>query len=68
METLHNGWGKQSVCSALSCMQISECRSSGHFIQRNAFFAHPENILLGMLSDDDENVQRLAVNKILSVE
>ena len=34
------------------------------FVQRNAFFAHPENVLLGMLGDDDEEIGRLAVNKI----
>lgn len=33
-------------------------------IQRNAFFAHPENILLGMLADEDESVRRVAVNRI----
>ena len=33
-------------------------------VQRNAFFAHPENVLLGMLGDDDEEIRRLAVNKI----
>ena len=31
---------------------------------RKCFFAHPENILLGMLGDDDEEIRRLTVNKI----
>ena len=33
-------------------------------VQRNAFFAHPENVLLGMLADNEEEIRRLAVNKI----
>lgn len=36
-------------------------------LKRNAFFAHQENVLLGMLADDDETVRHLAVNKILSL-
>lgn len=36
-------------------------------LQRNAFFAHHENVLLAMLGDGDESVRRLAVNKILSI-
>ena len=33
-------------------------------LQRNAYFAHHENILLAMLADNDHNVRLLAVNKI----
>ena len=36
-------------------------------LQRNAYFAHPENVLLGMLGDNDENLRRLAVNKIAAL-
>ena len=36
-------------------------------LNRNAFFSHPENILLAMLSDKDESVRKSAVNKIRSV-
>ena len=36
-------------------------------LQRNAYFAHHENIILAMLGDDDESVRRLAVNKVLSI-
>ena len=36
-------------------------------LQRNAYFAHHENILLVMLTDNDHNVRFLAVNKILSI-
>ena len=32
-------------------------------LQRNAYFAHPENLVLGMLCDEDESVSRIAVNK-----
>lgn len=33
-------------------------------IQRNAFFAHPENILLAMLTDKDADIRQLALKKI----
>jgi len=36
-------------------------------LQRNSFFAHHENIPLGLLSDSDEEVRSLAVNKILKI-
>ena len=35
-------------------------------LQTNRFFAHPENILLGMLGDD-ENFQKIAVKKLCSL-
>ena len=35
-------------------------------LQKNSFFAHPENVLVSMLGDSDEKVRRLAVNKINS--
>lgn len=33
----------------------------------NAFFAHPENLLLSILSDDDEKIRYHGWNKILSI-
>ena len=36
-------------------------------LQRNAYFAHHENILLVMLADNNHNVSLLAVNKILRI-
>ena len=36
-------------------------------IQRNAFFAHPENVLLAMMGDEDADVRRIAVNKIQAI-
>lgn len=36
-------------------------------IQRNAFFAHPENLLIGMLEDKNKAVRKRAVNCILSL-
>ena len=36
-------------------------------LQRNAYFAPHENILLAMLTDNDHNVCLFAVNKILSI-
>ena len=34
------------------------------YLQINAFFAHPENILICMLGDEDEEVRNQTVNKI----
>jgi len=34
-------------------------------IQRNAYFSHPENILLCMLSDDRKHIRELAMRRIL---
>lgn len=34
-------------------------------IARNAYFAHPENILLSMLTDEDAEIRKLAVQRIL---
>ncbi|KAK5648348.1 hypothetical protein RI129_003240 [Pyrocoelia pectoralis] len=34
-------------------------------IQRNGFFAHPENILLSMLTDEDPLYKQLAIRRIL---
>jgi len=36
-------------------------------LQRNAYFAHSENVILGMLAEDDENIRRRAVDKILAL-
>ena len=36
-------------------------------IQYNAYYAHPENVLISMLGDDDDDVRRIAVNKILNI-
>ena len=36
-------------------------------LQRNGYFAHPENVLVAMLEDDNEDLRRLAVNKIFAI-
>ena len=36
-------------------------------IQRNGFFGHPENILLAMLFDNNNNIRELATRRILKV-
>ena len=36
-------------------------------LQNNGFFAHPENIFLGMLGDDDEDLRKMTVNKLCSL-
>ncbi|KAL7636733.1 UNVERIFIED_CONTAM: hypothetical protein RMT77_012487 [Armadillidium vulgare] len=37
-------------------------------IDNNSYFAHGENILIGMLADEDEEVRRKAVNKVLHLK
>ena len=34
-------------------------------IERNAYFVHPENIVLSMLADPDESIRNAAVDKIV---
>ena len=36
-------------------------------VKYNAFSAHPENVLLCMLADEDDDARRIAVNKIMSM-
>ena len=36
-------------------------------LQRNAYFAHPEAILLSMLQDSNQDVRAQAVNTILTI-
>jgi len=35
-------------------------------LERNSFYAHPENVLLSMLNDEDYEVRSMAINKILA--
>ena len=37
-------------------------------LQRNAYLAYPENLILGMLCDEDEGVCRIAVSKIQCIK
>ena len=37
-------------------------------LERNAYFAHPQNILLGMLADENQEMRRIAVDKILKIQ
>ena len=34
-------------------------------IDNNSYFAHGKNTLIGMLADEDEEVRRKAVNKVI---
>jgi hypothetical protein len=34
-------------------------------IQRNAFYVHPENILVSMLTDEERSIRQLAVKTII---
>ena len=36
-------------------------------VQRNAFFAHQENVLIAMLGDNDEEIRMRGVNKVLTI-
>lgn len=35
-------------------------------IQRNAYFAHPEHIVLAMTNDDNEHIRKMAWNRVLA--
>ncbi|KAK0040162.1 hypothetical protein Bpfe_030409 [Biomphalaria pfeifferi] len=36
-------------------------------IQRNAYFAHPENLLIAMVTDDRDHIKQLGLRRILKV-
>ena len=36
-------------------------------VQKNVFFAHPENILLAMLGDDNKDVRKQAVSRVQAI-
>ena len=54
---------------------VKNCRKLGKKVQkiiqktlqRNAYFAHPEAILLSMLEDSDQDIRAQAVNTILTI-
>ena len=48
--------------------QISIREICYQVINNNSYFAHGENILLAMVADEDEEVRRIAINKILSLK
>ena len=39
-------------------------KTAMELLQRNTSFIHPENLVLGMHSDEDKGVRKIAVNKI----
>ena len=48
--------------------QDSETRELAmRYLQTNTFSAHPENILICMLGDEDEEVRNQTVNKIIRI-
>ena len=53
------------VClQLLNHMNNTEINIAKEVVQRNTFFAHPDQLLLAMCTDKDEAVKREAVNKI----
>lgn len=53
----------------LSRLLLPEVRSViDPVIQRNAYFCHPENLLLAMLADEREHVRQLALRRILKAK
>ena len=36
-------------------------------LRRNAFFAHPEHVLIAMLGNENKHVRNIAVDKIMSL-
>lgn len=47
------------------CMNKSNLNHIDPVIQRNAYFAHPENILLCMIADPKQHIRELALRRIL---
>ena len=43
-------------------------KTSMKVVQRNRFFAHQENVLIGMLGGSDEETEILRVDKVLSIQ
>ena len=58
---LHNTFVWLQLLKHLNDMEINIVKE---VVQRNAFFAHPDQLLLAMCTDRDEAVRREAVNKI----
>ena len=64
----HSGWYSKHLLHAHS-FQRAQARVTGYcgnfplerVLQGNSFFAHHENILIGMLRDENEEVRRQAV-------
>ena len=56
------------MCPKNSKISLGEVQKIAiEVLQRNAYFAHPENIVLGMLCDEDECLRTIAVNKVQSI-
>ena len=60
-----DGSHKTFVClQLLKHLNNTEINILKAVVQRNAFFAHPDQLLLAMCTDRDEAIRREAVNKI----
>lgn len=51
----------------LRYLPIEETKIVDVVIDRNSYFAHPENVLIAMLFDKDKNVRKLTAERILAV-
>ena len=66
-----NSWCKKFLQLVHCIQQFPHSKSHAtvlKVVQINGFFAHPENVLLGMLGDEDEEIRRLVVNKIQTLQ
>ena len=60
--------GARQFYTLINCLQSMTQRVRdvvNRVLQRNGFFAHPENILISMLMDEQEHVRELAWRRIL---
>ncbi|KAG7313490.1 hypothetical protein JYU34_000625 [Plutella xylostella] len=63
---------KQGPTHVYKLIELSRCLSSDvkqiidPVIQRNAFFAHPENLLLAMLFDNRPHIRELGLRRIIA--
>ena len=64
--------GAKNFFNLVHCIQqfphSKICSSVLKVVERNTFFAHPENVFLGMLGDNDVEITRLTVNKIQALQ
>ena len=68
-ETPHHGCTKHVYhqTKLLKLLPASVVEIVKPYVSRNAYNAHPENLLLAMLDDDDVDVRRKAVNIIKTI-
>ena len=62
-------WGKALACDDCQVRYLSDNLKKivDPVIQRNAYFSHPENVLLAILTDSRPHIRQLGLQRILKV-